>query len=172
MSLARKDSSTVAAAILCPLMDTESVSVLFVCEGHSCRSVMAEALAKKYLDKHVAVRSAGVSPHPRYDSKSAIATLKSKFGIILSKHKQIKVSDLCIDSFTYVVAMDSAIAKSLAAITSREITRWQVDDPWGGDPTEYHRCALQILHNLNELEAHFRGPRQLSKGRRRPHAHD
>ena len=43
-------------------------NVLFVCTGNTCRSPMAEALARREVRErrwsHVAVRSAGISAHP------------------------------------------------------------------------------------------------------------
>jgi ArsR family transcriptional regulator len=126
-------------------------SVLFVCQGHSCRSVMAEALAKHLFGAQLIARSAGTSPNAVYDSKSAIKILKSKFGIDIPRHQQTNVRDLDLDTFTYVVAMDSAIAKSLAKLTRRSIVTWQVEDPWGGDAVVYHQCALTIRELLEQF---------------------
>src|SRR5437868_14766037 len=109
---------------------------------------MAEALAKRFLNAEICVKSAGLSPQPEYDSKSAKQTLLSEFGIDASDHRPTDVLDVKLDDFTYVVAMDARIAKRLARITDHEIITWQIDDPWGGDDAEYRDCALLILRAL------------------------
>jgi protein-tyrosine-phosphatase len=126
-------------------------SVLFVCEGHSCRSVMAEALAKHLFGAQLIARSAGTSPNAVYDSKSATKILKSKFGLDIPRHQQTNVRDLDLDTFTYVIAMDSAISISLAKLTRRSIVTWEVEDPWGEDPIVYHQCALTIREQLEQF---------------------
>jgi protein-tyrosine-phosphatase len=142
-------------------MKKKLTSVLFVCEGNSCRSVMAEALAKHLFGAQLLARSAGTSPQAVYDSKDAIMTLQSKFGVDLPGHKQTNVRDLDLDTFTYVIAMDSGIATSLAKLTRRSIMTWQVEDPWGEDPVVYHQCALKIREQIEQLATAIR----LSKSR-------
>jgi protein-tyrosine-phosphatase len=112
---------------------------------------MAEAFAKKHLRSNAIVRSAGFDPKPEYDSKSAIRTLREEFGIDASGHRQTHVSDVNIDSFNYLVAMDPAISERLKKLTTRKIITWSIDDPWAGDPAEYRVCALQIRSELASL---------------------
>lgn len=127
------------------------MSILFVCEGNSCRSVIAEALARQRLGAQCEVRSAGLNPQPEYDSKSAIRVLKEQFGIDASGHRQTNVRSLDIDSFTHVIALDVDIAERLRRLTSREVIVWHVDDPWEGDRAQYQLCAVNIVSHLDRL---------------------
>ena len=131
--------------------------MVFVCEGNSCRSVMAEALAKHVLGAQLRVQSAGTDPEAMYDSQNASMTLQSMFGLSVRGHRQTNVRDLDLDKYTYVIAMDSAIAKSLAKLTRRSIVTWSIQDPWGRDPVEYHQCALKILEHIQEFATLIRG---------------
>jgi protein-tyrosine-phosphatase len=117
---------------------------------------MAEALAKHLFGAQFIARSAGTSPNAAYDSKSAIKILKSKFGVDFPRHQQTNVRDLDLDTFTHVIAMDSAIAKSLAKLTRRSIVTWEVEDPWGGDAVVYHQCALTIREQLEQFATSIR----------------
>lgn len=112
---------------------------------------MAEALAKDRLGTQIDVRSAGLNPQPEYDSKSAISTLKDDFGIDASGHRQTHVRDVDLESFTYVIALDAAIADRLQASASRQIIRWHVEDPWEGDRAEYQLCAVEIVRHLDQF---------------------
>jgi len=125
-------------------------SVLFVCEGNSCRSVMAEAFATQKLPGWTA-RSAGLNPLPEYDSRAALATLGRDFGIALGEHRQTDVRNLELDGFTHVIAMDEHIAAALRRLTAREVIAWDIDDPWEGDPEEYRQCALRIRGKLADF---------------------
>ncbi len=112
---------------------------------------MAEALAKHFCGTEFRAQSAGLNPEAEYDSKSAIATLRSKFGIDFSSHRQTNVRDLDLDAFTYVIAMDSGIAESLAELTRRNIVTWTIEDPWGGDAVLYYRRALDIQEQIEQF---------------------
>jgi protein-tyrosine-phosphatase len=61
-------------------------SILFVCEGNTCRSVMAEALAKERFRESVRVASAGIHPQSASDARPAINALKAHFGVDTAGH--------------------------------------------------------------------------------------
>jgi protein-tyrosine-phosphatase len=78
-------------------------------------------------------------------------TLQARFGVDLSVRRQTNVRDLDLDTFTYVIAMDSVIAQSLANLTQRGIVTWDIDDPWGQDAVVYHHCALKIREQIEQF---------------------
>jgi protein arginine phosphatase len=84
--------------------------VLFVCTGNTCRSVMAEYIARKKFGEHIEVASAGVFPGSTEDAQNAIFTLKSRFNIDASSHRPKDVRTIAIDTFDLVVAMDNQVA--------------------------------------------------------------
>ena len=132
-------------------MRTNTPSLLFVCTGNTCRSVMAEALARRRFGDSIRVSSAGLRPQQAADAKNAIDTLKFEFGLDESGHVPRDVRDLDLDVFDYVIAMDKAIAKQVKTLTQSDIIVWQIDDPWGDDLYEYKQCALRIMQQVSRL---------------------
>lgn len=128
-------------------------SLLFVCAGNTCRSVMAENLAKRRFGDTLVVSSAGLRPQKAEDAQEAIDTLKFDFGLDAAGHVPRDVRDVDLQAFDAVVAMDKHIAKELRSITQRDIIVWDIDDPWEAGPYQYRRCALQIGQKLSTLES-------------------
>jgi protein-tyrosine-phosphatase len=122
-------------------------SILFVCSGNTCRSVMAEALARQRFGDTARVESAGLRPQAAADAKDAIDTLRVLYGIDASAHIPRSVATVNIVEFNYVVAMDPNVAKALPALTSGELVVWRIDDPWG-DMTQYRACARSINRSM------------------------
>ena len=76
--------------------------VLFLCTGNSCRSQMAEGLARRFAGEALESFSAGTAPHgldPR-----AVAVM-AEVGIDISGHLSKRVSDLPVGSFDLVVTV-------------------------------------------------------------------
>jgi protein-tyrosine phosphatase len=75
-----------------------SQGILFVCTGNTCRSLMAEHLArarlKSILGPNARIASAGLRPQDKTDTKNAVATLQATFGIDASKHTPQGVHDI------------------------------------------------------------------------------
>jgi arsenate reductase len=82
--------------------ETRKLNVLFVCTGNSCRSQMAEGLARHLKGDVIEAFSAGVYPSPV--SRRAIQVM-SEAGIDISWHKPKHVDELCGIVFDYVVTL-------------------------------------------------------------------
>ncbi len=134
--------------------DAGRPKLLIVCEGNTCRSVMAEALARRWLGDTVDVSSAGLRPQPASDAKTAIETLKTHFEIDASSHIPRSVTDLQLDDFDYVVAVEKRVAKRLKRLFSLPPERlivWNIPDPWGDDVLEYQNSASMRYRNLRRF---------------------
>lgn len=138
-----------------------SQGILFVCTGNTCRSLMAEHLArarlKSILGPNARIASAGIRPQDQADTKNAVDTLQAVFGIDASKHNPQDVRSIDTSTFDVVVSIDDPrsdrIAKAVQALgvpPARHV-RWRINDPWGGDPTEYEAGALAICKALAQL---------------------
>jgi arsenate reductase len=125
-------------------------SILFVCTGNTCRSVIAEGLAREHFGTSVRVESAGIRPQKASDAQSAIMVLKVEFNADASAHVPRDVQSLDLTEFDQVVAMDKYVAAELRKLTDRDIVVWKIEDPWGGQ--EYRECALKTMKQLNRLE--------------------
>lgn len=122
-------------------------SILFVCTGNTCRSVFAEAFARRRFGSSIDVASAGIRPQPPDDARNALETLASEFGIVVTDHVPRDVTSLDLNGFSAIVALGTDVARWLKKVTSHKIVVWRVDDPWvdiAEDPMAYKRCALRV----------------------------
>ena len=130
--------------------------LLFVCTGNTCRSVLAEYIARKKFGGHMEVASAGVCPGSIKDAENAIFTLKSLFNIDAINHKPKDVRTVGIDTFDFVVTMSNQVASQVREIFPdlpvENLVRWKIPDPYGDDLSEYERCAATINAQLKKLE--------------------
>ena len=129
--------------------------VLFVCTGNTCRSVMAEHIARKKFGKGIEVASAGVSPGSTEDAQNAVSTLKKLFNVDASSHKPKDVRTIAIDTFDLVVTMDNQVAaqvqKVFPDLHTERLEKWSISDPYGDDLTEYECCAATINTEMKNL---------------------
>jgi protein-tyrosine-phosphatase len=126
------------------------VSILFVCSGNTCRSVMAEALARRRFGDAARVKSAGLRPQPASDARAAIETLRLLYGIDASSHVPRSVATLELEDFDLVVAMDREVARALPPLAAGKLIEWNIDDPWE-EPARYHECARRVETAVSRL---------------------
>lgn len=84
--------------------------VLFVCTGNSCRSVMAEALLKKYLKgsgkNQIDVRSAGTRALSGFPPTEETLEVLKEEGIELSDFKSTSLTDQMLKDADLILAME------------------------------------------------------------------
>ena len=86
-------------------------SILFVCAGNTCRSMMAEYIARDHYSG-VQFQSAGLSPQLKQDAENACYTL-GKMGIDASTHVPSDVSERDLSAYDIVIAMDKQISAQI-----------------------------------------------------------
>lgn len=122
---------------------------------------MAEHLARgrltSILGPNARIASAGIRPQDKADTKNAVATLQAAFGIDASNHTPRGVHDIDPASFDFVVSIDDHSTKRIAnavralGVPPERHVLWRINDPWGGDHTEYEASALAIVKALAQL---------------------
>ena len=118
--------------------------VLFVCIGNSCRSQMAEGLARELgLD----ASSAGTNPATRV-ARHAVTVLAER-GIDISAQHPKPVTGLDAADFDKVISMGCDVACS----TIRIDADWGLEDPHGESIEEYRSTCDHIRRQLDDLIA-------------------
>lgn len=135
--------------------DDERKQILFVCTGNTCRSVLAEYIARKKFGTKTEYASAGLYPGSREDVKNAIFTLKHLFDMDASGHAPHDVRDINIDKYDLVIALSKEVATELQGLfpdfPAERLMKWNINDPYGHDLTEYETCAFDINKELRNL---------------------
>lgn len=107
-------------------MKRDQLSVLFLCTGNSCRSQMAEGLARHLGRGRVQAFSAGTSPktlHPL--AVKAMAEL----GIDISGQQSKHVDALGGQSFDFAITVCDRAKESCPFWPGAEAIHWSFDDP-------------------------------------------
>lgn len=126
-------------------------SVLFVCVANSCRSQMAEAIAKSLAGDRWEVWSAGSHPsghvHP-----IAIEAMK-ELGVDLSGHRSKGLEEVPAREWDYVVTMGCGDA--CPTVRARQRIEWEIPDPVGLPIGEIRRIRDDLKQRISRLLAFF-----------------
>jgi len=126
--------------------------VLFVCVGNSCRSPMAEALARHSASDVIEATSAGISPLGR------VADLTRKILV----EKGVNASGLESKGVREAAAVAPNLLINMTGIPGRTIfpdmivEDWDVEDPYGEDLATYRRICEDIEGRIEELAERLR----------------
>ncbi|MBA4694868.1 MAG: arsenate reductase ArsC [Candidatus Poseidoniales archaeon] len=118
--------------------------LLFVCVGNSCRSQMAEGIAR-----HLGHDAASAGTHPASSvSKNALVVLESR-GISTEGLYPKLVDDIDWESFDMVISMGCGVSCPMIRIDQD----WQLDDPVGQPLNVFEECANTIEENIKKLQS-------------------
>ncbi len=147
-------------------------SILFVCTGNSCRSIMAEGLMKKYLKAlgkdNIEVVSAGVGAIDGFPpTEETIETMK-KEGVDVSGYRSKKITQEMIKSADLILVMEAPHKDIVARFVPgaapktyllKEFLVEKLDknypdshnipDPIGR-PMDYYKLSFEIIKNQIE----------------------
>lgn len=120
--------------------------VVFICLGNSCRSIMAEALARHHFQERVAVASAGISPlgFVARETLQVLAEIKVSITGLRSKG----LEDIELSQYYWAINLtDYALESLLPSTFPGRLLNRPVADPYGRSLEHYRRTreALQRL---------------------------
>ena len=119
--------------------------VAFVCTHNSCRSQIAEALAKSMAEDVFEAYSAGTNPAAGVNA--TVLRLMEERGIDTSNLYPKTLSE--IPAVDYVITMGCGVACPTLACRHRE--DWGLEDPSGKDDTAFLDCINTIEQNIQKL---------------------
>lgn len=138
-------------------------TILFVCSGNTCRSPMAEALARRTLaarfgvapddleKKGIIVLSAGSFAMPGARATPQAAEAMTELGADLSRHRSRRLSVELIHQADHIFTMGrshqaavTALVPSAADKTTTLSPDGDIEDPIGGDAALYLALARQL----------------------------
>ena len=127
--------------------------ILFICYGNTCRSPMAEGLAKQRLSGLVTVESAGVAPGFPGAQPEAVQVMMETYKVDISGHKTRGLNEIEPDKYNWIIVLDRYVYENLKTRwpESHPIIRlWEVEDPFGRDIQAYRNSARSIQAYLKK----------------------
>ncbi len=143
-------------------------TILFVCSGNTCRSPMAEAMARRYLaqrlsvppeeleDRGISVMSAGSFAMPGAPAAPQAVEALRAMGLDLSRHRSQALSVELIHQADFIYAMTQNHAKTVVSLVPASADKVSaldperdIEDPIGSELPVYVQVA-ELLKALIE----------------------
>lgn len=146
------------------------MKIVFVCTGNTCRSPMAEGLARQIFGTGIEVESMGLAAWGGEEASFQAVTVMEEKGIDLSSHRARPIIPEVLAEADWIIPMTGSHEAQLKLAFPQYIPKikplgaWSKDgsqkdiqDPWGGSVEIYRDCARQIEEYLYILKENLQG---------------
>ena len=128
-------------------LDTKNNKLLFLCTGNSCRSQIAEAIAKKELSSSFSIESAGTEAHGL--NPYTIKTLK-EINIDISNNTSKAITDSELIKYDLIITLCGDARDKCPILDSKiKHIHWDLKDPANFIGNESD--TLQVYSKTREL---------------------
>jgi arsenate reductase len=131
----------------------EKRRVLFVCVGNACRSPMAEAIARHKASDIIEPSSAGLYPLGRVAELAEQTLLANGYSVDGISSKPLSREALN-DADLIINMADTPRDRFFGSLANVE--DWDVEDPYGQDPSTYQRILEEIESRVLSLANRLR----------------
>lgn len=128
----------------------EKTKILFLCVHNSCRSQMAEALAKKYGSDRLEVYSAGTEVKDQIN-QDAVRLMKEIYDIDMEARQAPKLIDQ-VPQVDVIITMGCNVTCPVLPY-EYETEDWGLDDPSGQADDEFMKVIEEIDRRVQALIA-------------------
>ncbi|MCX5667338.1 MAG: low molecular weight protein arginine phosphatase [Candidatus Omnitrophica bacterium] len=123
-------------------------SVLFVCTGNSCRSIMAEGFLKRTLKElgkdNIMVSSAGVSAIDGFGPTRETLEVMKREGVDVSDFKSRSLNDAMIISADLILVMAAHHMSDIIARVPKAASKTHILKQYGQRDNSYIRLGMDI----------------------------
>jgi protein-tyrosine-phosphatase len=142
------------------------MNLLFVCSGNTCRSPLAEALARKIADRRgledLSVSSAGTNAQDNVPATDEALLVGMERGLDLTGHRSRKLTPTIVSEADLIFVMTPGHLEQVKQMGGRGkvhvideyasgIPNTGISDPYGGDLEAYRNTADTLEEELEKL---------------------
>ena len=124
------------------------LKIAFVCVHNSCRSQIAEALGKKFMNDRYEFYSCGTELKPQIN-QDAVRLIKAMYQIDM---EQDQYSKLVQDIPQVDIAISMGCNVNCPYVGKNFDDNWNLDDPNGKSDDEFIRIIKEIERKIKDLE--------------------
>lgn len=131
------------------MSDAIHLHLLFVCVGNSCRSQMAEGLARALGGGWVQASSAGALPAEMVAPKAV--QVMEELGIDISSQRPKLITEELVDAVDTVIIMGCDVRSVCPAAFLEQAIDWELEDPLGQGVERYREVRDLIRQHIEAL---------------------